>query len=179
MAFGSASAIFVQSLNNPLMASAAGSTAAPLPTGYSATGGIAADTLKCALYGNTGTPSKTDTMAHIGYNSAGGQWVTANEVTGTGYTAGGVTLGTVSYGIDGTATNALAYHAANPQWTGASFTAYGDLVYDSSISAGTVANQGICFHSYGGSAETISGGTFTVAWYSTGYSSGTVFSITT
>jgi hypothetical protein len=174
MAFGSSSAIFVQTMNNPLLRSVDPSNIT-LPTGYT---DLVTDTIKCALFGNSGTPNKLDTMAHIGYNSSGGQWVTANEVTGTGYTAGGATLGTISYGIDGTATNALAYHAANPSWTGASFTAYGDLVYDSSISGGTVADQGICFHSYGGSAQTISGGTFTVQWYSTGYSSGTVFAIT-
>lgn len=174
MAFGSTSAIFVQSMNNPLLRSVDPSNIT-LPTGYT---DLTTDTIMCALYGNSGTPSKTDTMAHIGYNSSGGQWVTANEVTGTGYTAAGQALSSITYGIDATATNALAYHATGPSWTGASFTAYGDLVYDNSISGGTVSKQGICFHSYGGSAQTISGGTFTVAWYSTGYSSGVVFVVT-
>jgi hypothetical protein len=172
MAFGSNSAIFVQAMKNPLLRSIDPSNIT-LPTGYT---DLVTDTINCALFGNSGTPNKTDTLANTGYNT--GQWTTSNEISGTGYTAGGATLGTISYGIDGTATNACAYHAANPSWTGASFTAYGDLVYDNSISAGTVAKQGICFHSYGGSAETISGGTFTVAWYSTGYSSGVVFAIT-
>lgn len=173
MAFGSASAIFVQALLNPMLHSTnpGGTT---LPTGYSDL--VATDTINVALYGNTGTPNKTDTLANTGYNT--GQWVTGNEVTGTGYTAGGQALTSKTYGIDATATNAVAFHAANPSWTSSTFTAYGDLVYDNSITAGTVAKQGICFHSYGGSAETISGGTFTVAWFSTGYSSGTVFSIT-
>lgn len=172
MAFGSASAIFVQALKNPLLRSVnpGGIT---LPTGYT---DLTTDTINCALYGNTGTPNKLDTLANTGYNT--GQWVTGNEVTGTGYTAGGVALGTISYGIDATATNALAYHAANPSWTGATITAYGDLVYDNSISGGTVAKQGICYHSYGGSAQSVAGGSFTVQFYSTGYSSGTVFSIT-
>lgn len=172
MAFGSASAIFVQSLNNPLLRSVDPTNIA-LPTGYT---DLLTDVVKVALYGNTGTPNKLDTMANIGYNT--GQWVTANEVSGTGYTAGGNALSSITYGIDATATNALAYHAGNPQWTGASFTAYGDFVYDNSITAGTVAKQGICFHSFGGSAETISGGTFTISWFSTGYSTGTVFSVT-
>lgn len=175
MAFGANSAIFVQSMNNPLLRSV-DPTNITLPTGYT---DLVTDTVNCALYGNSGTPSKTDTMAHIGYNSAGGQWVTANEVSGTGYTAGGVALTSVTYGIDSTLTSALAYHAANPSWTGATITAYGDLCYDNSITGGTVSKQGICYHSYGGSAETVSGGTFTISWYSTGYSSGTVFSITT
>jgi hypothetical protein len=172
MAFGSSSAIFVQAMKNPLLRSI-DPTNITLPTGYT---DLVTDTINCALFGNSGTPNKLDTLANTGYST--GQWVTGNEVSGTGYTAGGVTLGTISYGIDSTATNALAYHAANPSWTGASITAYGDLVYDDSISGGTVAKQGICFHSFGGSAQTVSGGTFTIAWYSTGYSSGTVFSVT-
>ena len=174
MAFGSTSAIFVQSMNNPLLRSI-DPTNITLPTGYT---DLVTDTIKYALYGNSGTPNKLDTLANIGYNT--GQWVTGNEITntsGSAYTAGGATLGTITYGIDATATNALAFHAANPSWTTASFTAYGGFCYDNSISAPT-AKQGICFHSFGGSAETISGGTFTVSFYSTGYSSGTVFSVT-
>jgi hypothetical protein len=174
MAFGSTSAIFVQSMNNPLLRSVDPSNIS-LPTGYT---DLVTDTVKVALYGNSGTPDKLATMAHVGYNSSGSQWVTANEVSGTGYTAGGTALTSLSYGIDGTATNALAYHAANPSWTGATITAYGDLVYDHSISGGTVADQGICFHSYGGSAQSVTGGTFTVLWFTTGFSSGTVFDVT-
>lgn len=173
MAFGSSSAIFVQAMLNPLLHSTnpGGTT---LPTGYSDL--VATDTVNCALFGNTGTPDKLAAVASTGYNT--GQWVTGNEVSGTGYTAGGVALTSKTYGIDATATNAVAFHAANPSWTGATITAYGDLCYDSSITAGTVAKQGICFHSFGGSAQSVSGGTFTVSWYATGYSSGTVFSIT-
>jgi hypothetical protein len=173
MAFGSSSAIFTQAMKNPLLRSI-DPTNITLPTGYT---DLTTDTVNCALFGNGGTPNKTDTLANTGYNT--GQWTTGNEVSGTGYTAAGQALTSITYGIDATLTSALAYHAANPSWTGASFTAYGDLVYDNSISGGTVAKQGICFHSYGGSAQTIGGGTFTIAWYSTGYSSGVVFAITT
>jgi len=172
MAFGSTSAIFVQAMKNPLLRSI-DPTNITLPTGYT---DLVTDTIMYALFGNSGTPDKLAAVANTGYNT--GAWTTGNETSGTGYTAGGATLGTITYGIDATATNALAYHAANPSWTTASFTAYGGFCYDNSISAGTVAKQGICFHSFGGSAETISGGTFTVSFYSTGYSSGTVFSIT-
>lgn len=172
MAFGSTSAIFVQAMKNPLLRSI-DPTNVTLPTGYT---DLVTDAVQVALYGNTGTPDKLAAVASTGYNT--GAWVTGNETSGTGYTAGGSALASVTYGIDATATNALAYHAANPSWTGASFTAYGCLVYDNSITAGTVAKQGICFNSFGGSAQTISGGTFSIAWFSTGYSSGTVFSIT-
>jgi hypothetical protein len=172
----SGSAIFTQTMFNPLLQATAGSGTA-LPTGYHTTG-LVNDTLKAALYNNTGTPLNTDTLAHIAYNGAGGPWVTANEVTGTGWAAGGVALGTLSYGIDGTATNACAFHAANTSASGVTISgAFGCLVYDTSISAPT-ANQGICFNYFGGS-QSVTGGTFTVAWFTTGYSSGTVFSITT
>lgn len=176
----SSSNIFTQTMYNPLMESAIGTTTVALPTGYSSTGGVASGSYKAALYGNSGTPLNTDTLAHIAYNGTGGPWVTANEISGTGYTAGGAALGSLSFGIDATATNALAFHAANSSWTGATIAnAYGDLVYCTSISGGTgVANQGFCFNYFGG-AQSVTGGTFTVQWYSTGYSSGTVFSVTT
>lgn len=176
----SGSAIFTQTMFNPLLEALHGTTGLALPTGYSATGGLAADTLKAALYNNTGTPLNTDTLAHIAYNGAGGPWVTANEVTGTGWSAGGVALSSLTYGIDATATNACAFHAANTSATGVTIaSAYGCLVYDTSISGGTgVANQGICYNYFGGT-QSITGGTFQIAWYTTGYSSGTVFAITT
>jgi hypothetical protein len=172
----SGSAIFTQTLNNPLMQSTAGSGTS-LPTGWVTTG-IAANAFKAALYLTT-TPLNTDTMAHVGYNGAGGPWVVANEATGTGYTAGGAALGTLSYGIDGTAVNALAFHAASTVWAGLTVSAvFGALVYCTSITAGTVANQGFCYNYFGGS-QSVTAGTFTINWFSTGYSSGTVFSVTT
>jgi hypothetical protein len=174
----SGSAIFTQTMNNPLLQATLGSGTA-LPTGWVTTG-IAANAFKAALYNNTGTPLNTDTLAHIAYNGAGGPWVTANEVTGTNWAAGGVALGTLSYGIDGTATNALAFHAANTSATTATISgAFGCLVYCTGISGGTgVANQGFCYNYFGGS-QSVTGGTFTIAWFTTGYSSGTVLSVTT
>jgi len=65
-------------------------------------------------------------------------YTTANEVTGTGYTAGGKTL-TVSTVPTGDTTNNVAYISFNPVvWTGASFTCRGALIYNSTTSA-TVA----------------------------------------
>jgi hypothetical protein len=172
----SGSAIFTQTMNNPLLQATAGSGTS-LPTGWVTTG-IANNGFKGALYLTT-TPLNTDTMAHIGYNGAGGPWVTANEASGSNYTAGGNALGTLSYGIDGTATNALAFHAANLSWANVTVSAvFGDLVYCTSITAGTVANQGFCYNYFGGS-QSVTAGTFTIQWFTTGYSSGTVFSITT
>lgn len=174
------SAIFTQAMFNPLTQSASGSTAIALPTGYVAANGMAGNAFKAALFNNSITPLQTDTLAHTAYNASGSQWLTANEVTGTGWAAGGVALGTQSFGIDGTATNALAFHAANTTASGVTITgAFGCLVYTTTAWSGTgVTNQGICFNYFGGT-QSVTGGTFTIAWFSSGYSSGTVFSITT
>ena len=82
-----------------------------------------------------------------------------NEITGTGYTAGGNTLtvsttptsGTNSYGV------VTAYISfTNTEWTSASFTARGALIYNSSKS-----NKSVAVLDFGGD-KTVSDGTFTV-----------------
>jgi hypothetical protein len=162
MAFGSSSNIFQYAMRN-LIALPGYQTAAP--TGMTSTGFLG-DTMKFALYGNSGTPDKTVATATLSsYNGSGSQWVTANEVTGTNYSAGGDTLSSKAWAID-TGSSSVCFTAANPTWTAATITAYGGLLYDASISGGTgfAANEALCFNSFGGSAQTVSGGTFTVAW---------------
>jgi hypothetical protein len=155
----SASAIFQQAMLNPMLGRL-WTTAAP--TTFSS---LSADTVKCALYGNTGTPDKTAAVASTGYNT--GQWVTANEITGTGYTAGGATLASKAFAID-TGSSSVCFTAGNPSWTGATLSnVYGDLVYDSTITGGTVAAQGMCFNYFGG-AQSVTAGTFTVQWATPG-----------
>jgi hypothetical protein len=51
--------------------------------------------------------------------------------------------------------------------------AYGCFIYDDTITAGTVADQGLCYNYFGGSAQGVTGGTFTVVFDATG-----VFKIT-
>jgi len=120
-----------------------------------------ADALKIALYGNTGTPDNTVTTdALTEYNGAASQWVTANEVTGTGYTAGGVAVTPLAVTQS---TNVVEFTSSgSPNWTSATITAYGCLVYDT-----TISNIGLCFNSFGG-AQTVTAGTFTVAWNASG-----------
>lgn len=155
----SASAVFTQFMTNPGLR---GITAATVPTGFTS---LTADTLKGALFNNTGTPNKDDTLANTGYNT--GQWVTANEVTdATNWVAGGRAL----------AGNAFSAGSGFNQFTASNLAgggtvtltnAFGVLVYDSSISAGTVAKQGICFNYFGG-AQSVSAGTFTIVWNANG-----------
>ena len=89
MAFGSASAIFQYAMRNLICLPGYQTTA---PTGMTSTGFLG-DTMKFALYGNSGTPDKTVATAVLSsYGGSGSQWVTGNEITGTNYSAGGYTL---------------------------------------------------------------------------------------
>jgi len=121
------------------------------------------DSLKVALYNNTGTPDKTVTTAVLTeYNGSGSQWVTANEVSQSGqWAAGGVALAGVTVTQS---TNVITFNGSNTS-SGSAATlsnVYGCLVYDT-----TVSSQGLCFNYLGG-ANAVSGGTFTVVWNSSG-----------
>lgn len=87
-----------------------------------------------------------------------------NEISGTGYSAGGVTLGTKSVTYDST-TNEARLLAANAQWTTATFTARYAVVYRSTGTSST--SQLICYVDFG-SDQSVSSGTFTIAWDATG-----------
>lgn len=158
------SAVFTQTITNTLLAQVKGTT---VPTGFSS---LVADTLKVALFNNTGTPNKDDTLAHVGYNASGSPWVTANEVVDTlnsNWNAGGVTLSSPAFSA-GTGYN--EFTGANTPGAGTLTltNAYGCLVYDNTISGGTgTSKQGICFNSFGG-AQSVTAGSFTVVWNASG-----------
>jgi hypothetical protein len=88
---------------------------------------LSANTLKMALYDGFATLGPTTTV-----------YTTANEVVGTGYTAGGVTLTGVTIATDVT-TNTVYIDFNNVSWPGASFTARGALIYNSSQSNKSIA----------------------------------------
>lgn len=160
----SASAIFREFLENPGLRGITGATA---PTGASASG-ITADTVKAALYDNDITPDQTVAVASTGYNT--GQWAIAgNEVTdATNWVAGGRALANDAF----TSTDATAFvmYDADDLAGGGTLTitnAFGCLVYDDSITAGTVADQGICYNYFGG-GQSVTAGTFTIVWHANG-----------
>lgn len=162
MAFGSTSAIFRAW---PLAILGQGQTAAVLPAGYA---GLGADTVKVALFNNTTTPDKDAALASTGFNT--GQWVTANEVTdATNWVSGGRAL--ASKTLTTPASGVVMFDAADLAGGGnvTISNAYGCLVYDDTITAGTggVADQGICFNSFGG-AQSVTAGTFTIQWSANG-----------
>lgn len=163
------SAIFQQAMLNPI-AGRCWTTAAP--TTYSS---LSADTINCAIFG-TLTPDKTVVVGSTGYNT--GVWTTGNEASGTNYSAGGTALGSKAFAID-TGSSSICFTAANAAWTTVTLTAvYGDLIYDNTITAGTVAKQGLCFNYFGGS-QSVTAGNFTIIWATPGGAAVTaVFNIT-
>lgn len=135
-------------------------------TFYGTSQTYSADTVNVALYGNSGTPNKDDTFAHNAYNGSGGAWVVANEVTGTGYTAGGAALGTKT---NSEASGLVSVGAANSSWTTATISGiFGDLVYDNTITG----KNAYCWNYFGGT-QSVTAGTFTIAW-----NSGNIFTVT-
>jgi hypothetical protein len=88
---------------------------------------LSADTLKMALY---------DGFATLGPTTA--VYTTENEVEGTGYTAGGNTITGVTIATD-INTNTVYINFDNVSWPGASFTARGALIYNSSKSNKSIA----------------------------------------
>lgn len=163
MAWGTApaSAIFQQAMLNPISRAVNAATA---PTTFTS---LTADAVKVAVFNNTTTPDRTAAVASTGFNT--GQWTTTNEVTGTGWASGGVAVGTTKTWTVDSGSSSLCYQVTAPT-AGQTSTAgvtlagfFGAFVYDSTITAGTVAAQGICYNYFGGT-QTITAGTFTILW---------------
>lgn len=136
-------------------------------TGYN---GLETDVLKAALYDNDITPDKDAAVASTGFNT--GQWAIAgNEVTDTDgssdWVSGGIALSSVAV-TDETA-GVTQVDAANTTHanTVTLTNAFGCLVYNDDITAGTVADQGISYHYFGG-GQSVTAGTFTIVWHANG-----------
>jgi len=89
-----------------------------------------------------------------------------DEVTGTGYTAGGMALTNVSATTSGVV--AFVDFAPDPSWTTATFSTAGCMIYNASVRNGgtsgtnTVGGGRCCsVHDFGGS-QMVTSGTFTV-----------------
>ena len=113
---------------------------------------LATGPVKCMLVDNTYAPGATST--HEFKSDVTG------EITGTGYTAGGMTLSGLSVTAD-TTNHRGKFTAANPVWSSATFTAYGAVLYKDSGTAAT--SQLIGYLDFGG-AKSCSGGSFTIQW---------------
>ena len=104
-----------------------------------------ADTYKIALYTSTATLDATTTA-----------YTATNEVSGTGYTAGGATLS--GFTVGGSGSTAWLDFTTDPSWPSATITARGALIYNSSKS-----NKAVAVLNFG-SDVTSTASTFTVTF---------------
>lgn len=102
-----------------------------------------ADTYKMALYTSAATLGAGTTA-----------YAATNEVTGAGYTAGGVTLS--GFNVTTSGTTAILDFTTDPSWENATITARGALIYNSSKS-----NKAVYVLDFG-SDITSTNGTFAV-----------------
>ncbi len=91
-----------------------------------------ADVFKLALFRNTAAIAGTFGAATTNYSQMG-----ADEVVGTGYTAGGYTLTNVTPTSGGT--TAFVDFSPNPSWDNATLTSSGALIYNSTDGGAAVA----------------------------------------
>ena len=89
--------------------------------------GNGGNTLKIALYTSSASLGATTTA-----------YATTNEVSGTGYTAGGVTLSSQAVAYD-SSNNVAYFDSADPSWSSATITARGALIYNNSKSNASIS----------------------------------------
>ena len=105
---------------------------------------IASDTLKMSLY---------DGYAELDENTTA--YTTTNEISGTGYTAGGKDLSNVT--IQSTSNGIVYVSFDNVVWDPAQFTVRGALIYNS-----TKSNASVATLDFGGDKTQAGNNTFTV-----------------
>lgn len=110
---------------------------------------LANDTIKVALLDNNHAFDATDNV-----------WgdVSANEISGTGYTAGGATLAgkAVTQGAP------TKWDASDVSWTSATISAYHAVLYDTTATSNLIASI-----DFGGVAS-VTSGTFEIQWNASG-----------
>lgn len=159
------SRVFTEFIKNP---GTRAINAATAPTTYV---DLLTDTVKVALFNNSVTPDRNAAVGSTGFNT--GTWTTGNEVVDvTNWVSGGRALAGDTYTNVG---GVMTYDGTDLAGGGTvTLTAtHGCFVYDDTITAGTVADQGVCFNYFGG-AQQVTSGTFTIVWNAAG-----IFTITT
>lgn len=109
------------------------------------------DTIKVALVTSTYTPSAD---SHDFFDDV------TNEVSGTGYSAGGATLGTKTVTQDNTDDEGV-FDAADTTWTTSSITARGAVIYKST---GVASTSPLIAYIDFAADKTSDGGTFQITW---------------
>jgi hypothetical protein len=90
--------------------------------------------------------------------------VSVNEISGTGYTAGGAAMS----GTRSVTEAATTYWDtdADQSWTSATFSTWNAVIYDQTVGP----NNLICTIDFGGEQQ-VTGGTFTIQWHVNGITS--------
>lgn len=112
-------------------------------------------TIKVALVTSSYTP---DQDAHTKFSDI------TNEVSGTGYTAGGATLTTPSVTQDNT-NNRGVFDADDVTWSSSTITARGAVLYKST---GTASTSPLIAYIDFGADKTSTSGNFTIQWNASG-----------
>ena len=117
------------------------------------------DTIKVVLVTSSYTPN-IDT--HTQYSHI------TNQVTGTGYTAGGATLANKSVAVD-TTNDRAKFDADDTTWTTASITARGAIIYKYVDNEGSPDDTSplICYKDFGADV-TSTNADFTIKWHADG-----------
>jgi len=108
--------------------------------------------------------------ASLGAGTA--NYSTSNEITnasGSAYSAGGETLQNQSVTGGTGASTAYVDFTTNPQWTSASFTANGAMIYNTTTDGGSGTTDSVCILAFG-SDFTATNGTFTIEFPAPGTS---------
>ena len=111
------------------------------------TSGNGGDSFKLALFTSSASLDASTTA-----------YSTSNEVSGTGYSAGGTALTNTGVGL--TSTTAFT-DFSDVSFTSASFTANCCLLYNTTTAGGSGTTNAVCVVAFGGD-KTVSSGTFTI-----------------
>src|ERR1700743_1150227 len=158
------SAIFQQAMLNPITNGGGGVGAGTKPTTYTS---LVADAVKVAVFNDTTTPDRAAAVGSTGFNRGTGP--TTSKITGTSWASGGVSVGssktwTVDSGSSSLCFQVTAPTAGQTSTANVTLTSFvGAFVYDSTITGGTVASQGMCFNYFGGT-QTVTAAPFTILW---------------
>ena len=124
------------------------------------------DDFYIALYNNSVTPNYSASAATVAFGT--GTW-SGNEVFGTGWSTGGVSLGAISFTLDQPAAGQFFFDSANvSQPTTTLSNIYGCMVYDQTI-ATPVADQGLFAVMFSGAPYSTTAGTLTITVDTSGW----------
>lgn len=122
------------------------------------------DTPKVALFDNSITPDQTVTSANSAYGA--GVWASGGVSDASGWPAAGRPLASITSTFSSNIYTFDAADTASANSTTTLASVFGALVYEDTLTT-PVADQGLCFNYFGGT-NSVTSGTFTVVWNSSG-----------